>query len=189
MKKLIAAGSFVPVPPSRKYLYPFTKLYGTYNCHSCNKLFWRLKYDQKCCSVECRDNIRSQNKCKKTQLPYFNIHENKFVNLQSTWEVKIAAWLDANNIVWNRPTDRVKWYDTTLQKNRTYLPDFYLMSYSIYLDVKNPIKQAEDADKILQLKSIIPLYVGDIEYIKRTVARLAGFEPACVQLAFSSFED
>lgn len=168
MLQLLADGMIKPgTPPSRLISeYPYTKLYGTYNCHSCNNMFWRLKDDQKCCSIPCRDNIRSQNKCRKTQILYFNINEDKFVNLQSTWEAKIAVWLDANNIQWHRPAERIKWFDTTLCKNRTYLPDFWLVSHSVYLDVKNPLKQLEDADKILQLKSIIPLYVGDIDYIK-----------------------
>ena len=74
-------------------------------------------------------------------------------------------------------------------EDRTYLPDFWLISHSVYLDVKNPIKQLEDADKLSQLKSIIPLYVGDIDYIKQIVARLERFELPCVQLAFSCFED
>lgn len=182
LKNLYKTGAIpTPTPPKRYlYLYPYTRLYGTYSCHSCSKSFWQTRWGQKCCSIPCRDNIRSQNKCRKTQIYYFNKYENKNVILQSTWEVKIAIWLDANNIEWSRPKNRIKWYDITLQKNRTYLPDFYLLKYSIYLDVKNPVKMEQDKDKISQLISVMPLYVGDIDQVKKYVERLAGLEPACI---------
>ena len=180
LKKLINDG-IIPKPAHhKKYKYPYTKLYGTHTCHHCNKSFWQTSYRQKCCSIPCRDNIRSQNKCKKSQITYYNKHENKTVILQSTWEVQIAEWLDIKNIPWSRPTARIKWHDTTLQKDRTYLPDFYLLNYNSYLDVKNPVKMEQDKDKISQLISVMPLYVGDITQIKKYVEGLAGLEPACI---------
>ena len=180
LKQLIADGVIPPPPHPKRYQYPYTKLYGTYICHSCNKSFWQTSYGQKCCSVSCRDNIRSQNKCKKIQINYYNKNENKTVILQSTWEVRIAEWLDLNNFIWTRPSSRLKWYDTTLQKNRTYLPDFYLPEYNYYLDVKNPVKMDEDKDKLSQLISLMPLYVGNIPEIKKFVEGLTGVEPACI---------
>lgn len=180
LKNLIVTGAIpTPIPPKR-YPYPYTKLYGQYICHSCDKNFWQISAGQKCCSISCRDNIRSQNKCKKTQIAYYNKNDNCIVNLQSTWEVKIAIWLDDNNIVWSRPSKRIKWYDTTLQKYRTYLPDFYLPNYDYYLDVKNPVKMEEDKDKLTQLISLMPLCVGNIPEIKKYVEGLTGVEPACI---------
>lgn len=164
-----------------KYLYPYTKLYGIYTCHCCHKEFWQTRYYQKCCSVSCRDNIRSQNKCRKTQIQYFNVNENKNVVLQSSWEVKIAEWLDTNNINWTRPAVRVKWYDPILQKYRTYLPDFYLPLYDFYLDVKNPIKMEEDKDKLKILMSVMPLFVGNIDEVQDFVVRRIGFKPTCIR--------
>ena len=38
----------------------------------------------------------------------------------------------------------------------------------------------QDKDKISQLISVMPLYVGDIDQIKKYVERLAGLEPACI---------
>jgi hypothetical protein len=151
---------------------PYTKLHGYTTCNYCRKGFWRLSFNQACCSISCRDNIRSQNKCRKTQIEYFNIYENKNVILQSTWEVTIADWLATNNVVWIRPSKRLKWYDTTLDVERTYLPDFYLKDFNVYLDVKNPLKQKEDADKISQLIELFPLYVGDIGVIQSMVSNL-----------------
>jgi hypothetical protein len=162
------------------------KTYGEYICHSCNNSFLRLKYQVKCCSIECRDNIRSKNKCLKRRLPYFNKNDNLTIELQSNWEIIIAEWLDLNNIRWSQPSNRFSWYDVILNKNRTYLPDFYLIDYNCYLDVKNPIKQKQDESKISQLIKMLPLYVGDIEYIKNMVKNMVknlalqtGVEPAC----------
>lgn len=56
----------------------------------------------------------------------------------------------------------------------------YLPGYNFYLDVKNPKKQMEDADKIKQLIAQFPLFVDDIQKVKQFVARLAGLEPACI---------
>lgn len=164
--------------PKEKLLY--TKLYGLHNCNHCHKQFWKLRYDQKCCSTECRDHICSQNKCRKVQIQYFNTYENKQVILQSSWEVDIAVWLDQHKIIWSRPTKRILWTDEIKKKQRTYLPDFYLIEYNHYLDVKNPIKQKEDQYKLSRLQAIIPLQVGDRTNIKNFVARLAGFEPTCI---------
>jgi hypothetical protein len=164
-----------PIKKEKKYTKstgPYTKLFGYTTCNSCQKGFWKLMFRQVCCSKECRDNIRSQNKCRKTQIEYFNIYENKNVILQSTWEVTIADWLVTNNVVWFRPSKRLKWYDTTLDVERTYLPDFYLKDFNVYLDVKNPLKQKEDADKISQLIELFPLYVGDIGVIQSMVSNL-----------------
>jgi hypothetical protein len=172
--------SHINPAPLRISEYPYTRLYGSYSCHHCNKVFWQLKYSQKCCSIECRDSIRSQNKCRKTHISYFNKHEDKTVDLQSTWELEIAKWLDSNNIVWIRPSQRIKWQCADSKTNKTYLPDFYLVDYCQYIDVKNPIKMAEDSAKLKQLQSIIPLAVGDIAFVKSFVERLAGLEPACI---------
>lgn len=154
-----------------RYYKPYTKLYGLYNCHHCHNNFWRIFDGQKCCSKSCVDSIRSQNKCRKTQISYFSKFDHKIIYLQSIWEVKIAELLDSLNIIWNRPSTRIKWFDTTLQKPRTYLPDFYLSNFNLYIDVKNPFKIEQDKDKLSQLALLIPLYVGTltetINYIKQ----------------------
>jgi hypothetical protein len=181
LKRLIKQGLIRLPLKYKKYKYPYTKLYERHCCHSCSKSFWQTSYRQKCCSKICRDNICSQNKCKKLKLNYYNKHTKSTIILLSSWEVKIASWLDKYNIVWIPPTNRIKWYDTTLQKIRTYLPDFYLPEYKKYLDVKNPVKFEKDKDKISQLISIMPLYVGDIIQIKKYVAALAELEPASIQ--------
>lgn len=179
MKNLINSG-IIPKPsyPKKEKRGNHTKLYGYCQCNSCNNYFWQTSYRQRCCSKQCRDNICSQNKCRKTHIPYFNIYSNKQIDLQSSWELEIAIWFDENNIKWSRPTTRFKWFNTLDSKTKTYLPDFFLVDYNVYLDVKNPIKIQQDEYKLNQLKKIIPLTVGNIEEIKQYVACLAGLEPA-----------
>lgn len=44
-------------------------------------------------------------------------------------------------------------------------------SFNKFLDVKNPMKMREDADKIKQLIQLFPLIVGNREEIKNTVLK------------------
>lgn len=180
MKANISTGKISkPVPPvKQKNQWPFTKLYGCHKCNYCSKLFWRLQPWSKCCSISCRDMICSQNKCKKTTIEFYNPFENKVVKLQSSWELSIAEYLTAQNVSWSRPTKRLKWYDKTICKHRTYLPDFWLDKYEIYVDVKNEHKQEVDKDKLAQLCELFPLVIGNITHIKSFVECQTGFEPA-----------
>lgn len=180
ISKLISEGKYIGTHGPKIYVALHTKLFGLYNCHHCDIQFWRLIPKQKCCSISCRDSIRSQNKCRKTQILYFNKADNKNIILQSTWELKIAEWLDTNNIIWERPSKRFKWYDPLLCKSRTYLPDFYLPDFNYYLDVKNPIKIKEDKIKLSILCSQFSLFVGNIPETIKFVERLTGLDPACV---------
>ena len=153
---------------------PHTKIYGPYICTNCKIPFWATKMGQKCCSLRCRDHKRASNASMIIRIPYFNIHTNTPEILQSSWEVKIAEWLDLHNIYWEHPHKRINWYDTTLQKHRTYLPDFHLPHYNIYLDVKNPSSHEQNFDKYTQLQHLLPLYIGNVEYIQQSITPLMG---------------
>ena len=153
-------------------LHPKWCLIKYHPCNNCGKLISKPR--KLTCSIECRDQIRSKNGTLKKRIEYNGCW------FQSSWEVKIAIFLDEMKVIWEQPHKRFHWYDISLERNRTYLPDFYLPRYNFYLDVKNPKKQMEDADKIKQLIAQFPLFVGDIQKVKQFVARLAGLEPACI---------
>jgi hypothetical protein len=68
------------------------------------------------------------------------------IALDSSYELKMAEELDANGISWTRPAP-LPWTDDT-GVNRKYYPDFYLSSYNVYLDPKNPYLMEKDARKI-----------------------------------------
>ena len=140
-------------------------------CKQCKKPFVAAHTIKLTCSISCRDQIRSQNGTLKRRVTYKN-----FI-FQSNWEIAIATFLDESNIIWEQPKDRLKWFDTTLNKNRTYLPDFYIPKFNLFLDVKNPFKQQQDQDKLSQLKNLFNLFVGDINQIKQYMEGLRGIEP------------
>ena len=141
-----------------------------HHCAVCKRPMSNPK--RKTCSTTCRDSICSKNGTLKQRIEY-----NGRV-FQSSWEVDIAKFLDQHQISWEQPNTRLQWFDTTLCKMRTYLPDFYLPNRNVYIDVKNPLKQKQDADKLRQLKSIFPLVVGDKDEVKRFImAGAEGLEP------------
>lgn len=140
-----------------------------HSCNNCGKSISKPRILT--CSTKCRDAIRSKNGTLKRRIEY---NGNIF---QSSWEVEIAKFLDDNNVRWSQPKKRLQWFDTTLNKKRTYLPDFLLDNHAVFLDVKNPFKQKQDADKLNQLCNKFTLVVGDIDTIKNYVATMEGLEP------------
>lgn len=80
--------------------------------------------------------------------------EYKGVNLQSSFELRVAVELDSNDVEWVRPT-RLP-YTAPNGSQHHYSADFYLPEYNIYLDPKNdflidnvnPMFGYSDKDKI-----------------------------------------
>jgi hypothetical protein len=92
----------------------------------------------------------------------------------SSWELKLAKWLDENKIEWIR--DRklyFKWIDSD-NKERRYTPDFFLPKYNLYLDPKNKYIQLLDRYKIKQVRKThgIKLITGHYDYIIRKIKTL-----------------
>ncbi len=56
------------------------------------------------------------------------------VLLDGSWELKVAIFLDENNIQWKRNTIRFPYYFDN--RNRYYTPDFYLIDEDCYIEVK-----------------------------------------------------
>lgn len=57
------------------------------------------------------------------------------VSLDGTWELKVAIYLDLNNIEWKRNTERFPYFGED-EKIHYYTPDFYLPESDSYLEVK-----------------------------------------------------
>jgi hypothetical protein len=89
--------------------------------------------------------------------PYTQVDGTQ-VLLDSSWEECLARRLDSLGVVWFRPTDPIKWTDTS-GKTHNYFPDFYLPIQELYLDPKNPhaaLVQKEKLDIIkIQLPNLI----------------------------------
>lgn len=63
---------------------------------------------------------------------------NENITLHSSWEVKVAKFLDENKITWTRPNTGHEYMFEDSQ--HMYFPDFYLPDYSLYIEVKGWIQ-------------------------------------------------
>lgn len=136
-------------------------------CKICNSKITYENRSRKTCSEECKIiasvKIRPyQNGSRKT-IWYFNKNENKEVLLESTWELKLAEFLDENKIVWIRPK-HIIWIDRT-KKKRYYFPDFYLKDYDLYLDPKNVYCLDRDREKMDIISKKINIIYGNIDNV------------------------
>ncbi len=104
------------------------------------------KYPPHVHTLEVRERISSimQSKMANRRVASKRFNYNGVV-LESTFELKVAQELDANNIKWLRPKPIL--YDDNGQVRR-YYPDFYLPDLDIYLDPKNPFVFRLDEEKI-----------------------------------------
>lgn len=64
--------------------------------------------------------------------------------LQSSHELALSEMLNERGIIWRR--EGCFWYD-----DKRYFPDFYLVDFDIYLDVKNEYLIKIDAEKITKV--------------------------------------
>jgi hypothetical protein len=93
----------------------------------------------------------------------------KGIWMDSTWEKELAEWMDSKNIVWERSRKyHMLWWTDTNGKKRRYYPDFFLPTYNIYVDTKNPYLMKCDAFKIesASKENKVEIICGDINKIK-----------------------
>lgn len=112
----------------------------------------KLSNEQKAKLSEIHRKLGSGGFHSRKSVRYTTI-EGKEIFLHSSWEEKVAIELDKNNISWNRPSKRFKWIDTD-GKIRSYLPDFYLIDYRVYLDPKNDYLIVKDKYKIEKVQEM-----------------------------------
>lgn len=113
---------------------------------------------------ECRTSIRIKNGIRSKHIIRHNI------NLDSSWEVVVADFLDNQGIKWDRPKIPIQYYLNN--KLKRYYPDFYLPDYNVYLDPKNPYRLKQDQQKLEQVVLKINLIVGDVNLVIAKVKHL-----------------
>lgn len=133
-------------------------------CTCCNNSFWSVR-GKVCCSPECARTNQTYRK-----IVHLYKHNDKILKLESSWEVSIATWLDANSIQWIRPK-HLPWTDST-GKQRKYFPDFYLSAHNLYLDPKNKYQISISMDKLDAIQSRYNLIYGDVSFIKTHIQAL-----------------
>lgn len=97
-----------------------------------------------------------------------NILGEEFI-VRGTWELEVARWLNFKNLVWVRKIYLSYTDDDNIK--RTYCPDFYLLKYNLYIEVKGYFSQA-DRNKIKKVKiqndiKLICLFEKHIRKIKK----------------------
>ncbi len=144
-------------------------------CKVCSKeYFVRSGRKRLCCSNQCRSVIFSKtatdNKAmggnKNTRA--YGWYTSKIAGrvwLESSYEYKVANYLDANNIKWIRPGYLPYVIDG---KQKRYYPDFYLIDRDLYLDPKNDFLIQKDAEKIqlVQEQNNVKIQIIDKEDLK-----------------------
>ena len=62
--------------------------------------------------------------------------DGSIVSMDSTWEVMMAARLDVLGVAWKRDKSLKLEYKTRGGRKKNYIPDFYLVDYDVYIEVK-----------------------------------------------------
>lgn len=154
-------------PPTRiNASGPYTKVKHI-TCPVCALQLWVVG-KRKTCSLECARAITTKNGIRSNRSVYKNTW------LDSSWELKVAQWLDNNNIDWSRPKCIPYHLDG---KNKNYFPDFYLPRYDLYLDPKNPYRMQIDLPKMQIIETLVRIIYGDLDEIIKKLERLTGVEP------------
>lgn len=76
------------------------------------------------------DSYSKNNVCGRVKI----IEYKDGINLKGSWEVKVAEWLDAQGIRWESEVNPKPYYWNG--DWRLYFPDFYLIDYECYIEVK-----------------------------------------------------
>lgn len=126
------------------------------NCKICGKTFSSSNFKPpQTCSKDCYRKLVSiyatnhPNCGGETNFKKFKYNG---VTMDSSWEVEIAKFLDANNIKWIRDRHIMFWWTDKDGQRRRYYPDFFLPEYNIYLDPKNKFLLVKDFFKLEKVK-------------------------------------
>lgn len=90
---------------------------------------------------------------------------NNDVKVKGTWELLVAKFLTINNINWTNIIDEKITYEW-VGKERRYFPDFYLIDYDIYIEVKG-YERKRDLEKWKVIKDKLLVFKkNEINLIK-----------------------
>lgn len=84
------------------------------------------------------DSYTKNNVCGRVKIIEYN-----GTNLKGQWEVTTAKWLDSLNIAWLSEVNPQPYYWN--DGWHLYYPDFYLIDYNIYIEVKGYKTERDDA--------------------------------------------
>lgn len=120
-------------------------------CVICNTDFKNNNKNVKTCGEECYKKLCSKNSKENPNCggeTNYKKYRYKGIWMDSSWEKELAEWMDKNNILWERDRKHILWWTDENGKKRRYYPDFYLPTYNLYVDTKNPYLMEYDKNKI-----------------------------------------
>ena len=77
------------------------------------------------------------------------------IKVQGRWELAFARWLDAKGFEYKSHRDWIDYVDENSDK-RTYYPDFYVVEWKSYVDVKNQYHYDLNREKFDQIRASNP---------------------------------
>lgn len=89
--------------------------------------------------------------------------EYKDTHVTGSWELEVAKSLDEQNISWTNKIDGIPY--TFENQSRTYFPDFYLIDFDKYVEVKGFVRD-KDLAKWKVLSNLIIIQKDEIRSIK-----------------------
>lgn len=100
---------------------------------------------------------------------YYNTPNQGKVWMRSGWEIKVAEYLNKNNIDWYY---EYEWLNISTDKN--YLPDFFLPKYNCYIEVKGRVDEVDLEINRLANKKYNVLFWNGEELLKRNIIKNSG---------------
>ena len=85
----------------------------------------------------------------------FTKQDGTICNLQGTWEVAYATWLEKQNINFIAHKGRIPFFDKN-GNQRSYYPDFYLPDSNEFIDIKNQFHYELNKEKWEMIKASNP---------------------------------
>jgi len=107
-------------------------------------------------------NMQGRTKCIETVDSF-----GKNVKLNGNWEVLLANYLDKNSIKWERCS---KGFEYEFEnKTRKYFPDFYLIEYDTFIEVKGFLRERDKAKFQYFKHRLIKIMKKEIDLIKEGI--------------------
>jgi len=98
------------------------------------------------------------------------IYEYNGIKLKGTWEVKIATLLDKYKIKWTNDIKPIPYFWN--EKWHLYFPDFYLIDYDKYIEVKGYQRERDLAKWKVVDKPLIVLKQNDFKILKKDESKI-----------------
>lgn len=105
------------------------------------------------------ESYSSNNVCGRNKQIIYN-----GVKFNSTWELITVKWFDLHNVKWQRNNIGFEYFWNKSGKNHIYYPDFYLVDFDCYLEVKG-YETERDHDKWKVVDNLIIFRKKEIDLI------------------------